>query len=469
VSLWSWDFGDGNTSNVQNPVHSYAVADTYNVCLITPHLCGIGTTCSTVIVGCATPAQLAEQGCTGCGEIRFATAVNGPAPNLDTEVKKNSAFASPNTLVWYADNGGSQGVQLGATPVVNAAIAGSISYWVAQNAGTGCTSTARKVVISVASPAPPSLSVSFCPSQSIDLASNMRDYTLQVTGWEFFDADPNAGGAKIGQVQAFGGQARRGQRVVVSPSQTTTYYVRTSYRNGGPTISTIQLTVSPNCGGGVSPIVALQGGWDAATDKHRTQLQQQSVLPSTEPYTGLGFTFIGGGGETLSPTARNNKDIVDWVIIELRDSANPRNVVYSRAALLLNDGSIVDTDGSSQLSAPVPNDVSYYLVVLHRNHLGLMTAQPVRLGTSIDFSNPQTAIYGTGSSRHIANGKALMYAGDANGDGQVQNTDNIMQWMPQAGTSGYQSGDYNLDGQVQNSDLLQLWRPNTGRGSAVPD
>jgi PKD repeat protein len=30
---WSWNFGDGNTSNVQNPTHTYAAAGTYNVVL----------------------------------------------------------------------------------------------------------------------------------------------------------------------------------------------------------------------------------------------------------------------------------------------------------------------------------------------------------------------------------------------------------------------------------------------------
>ena len=28
---WNWDFGDGYTSNEQNPVHTYTAAGTYNV------------------------------------------------------------------------------------------------------------------------------------------------------------------------------------------------------------------------------------------------------------------------------------------------------------------------------------------------------------------------------------------------------------------------------------------------------
>ncbi|MEZ4686993.1 MAG: hypothetical protein R3B47_13265 [Bacteroidia bacterium] len=87
-----------------------------------------------------------------------------------------------------------------------------------------------------------------------------------MTYWEIFNGDPNAGGTLIGRVQAVRGLARMGQSVMVTPTRTTTYYVRLNYRSASPTISTIVLTKSPNCGGGVVLIVALQGGWDAAAE-----------------------------------------------------------------------------------------------------------------------------------------------------------------------------------------------------------
>jgi hypothetical protein len=114
---------------------------------------------------------------------------------------------------------------------------------------------------------------------------------------------------------------------------------------------------------------------------------------------------------------------------------------------------------------------NYHVSVYHRNHLSVMTAYryDIRPGLSsrFDLSDPQTGSYGT-NSMGLRNGTALMYAGDADGNGQVQNTDNIMEWRPEVGTAGYKQSDFNLDGQVQNSDLMLLWRPNTGRGSAVP-
>ncbi|MBI2967585.1 MAG: PKD domain-containing protein [Bacteroidetes bacterium] len=33
ASSWAWDFGDGNTSSLQNPLHTYSVEGNYNVCL----------------------------------------------------------------------------------------------------------------------------------------------------------------------------------------------------------------------------------------------------------------------------------------------------------------------------------------------------------------------------------------------------------------------------------------------------
>ena len=45
-----WDFGDGNTSVMQNPTHTYAAAGTYTVCLIATNSCSSDTTCSQVSV-----------------------------------------------------------------------------------------------------------------------------------------------------------------------------------------------------------------------------------------------------------------------------------------------------------------------------------------------------------------------------------------------------------------------------------
>lgn len=50
VTSWLWDFGDGNTSTQQNPVHSYQAMGTFNVCLtVTDGQCE-NTTCNNVTI-----------------------------------------------------------------------------------------------------------------------------------------------------------------------------------------------------------------------------------------------------------------------------------------------------------------------------------------------------------------------------------------------------------------------------------
>ncbi len=61
-----------------------------------------------------------------------------------------------------------------------------------------------------------------------------------------------------------------------------------------------------------------------------------------------------------------------------------------------------------------------------------------------------------------------MWAGDADGNGQIQNSDKNSYWQVQVGLSGYQSADFNLNGQVQNNDKNSYWSVNVGLGTQVP-
>lgn len=49
-TAWAWDFGDGGTSSLQNPTHTYAGPGTYSVCLTTTNACGSDDLCQDVTV-----------------------------------------------------------------------------------------------------------------------------------------------------------------------------------------------------------------------------------------------------------------------------------------------------------------------------------------------------------------------------------------------------------------------------------
>ena len=54
-ATWAWDFGDGNTSNMQHPLHLYAAIGTYNTCLTVTNVAGSDTYCENVQIDSIAP------------------------------------------------------------------------------------------------------------------------------------------------------------------------------------------------------------------------------------------------------------------------------------------------------------------------------------------------------------------------------------------------------------------------------
>ena len=196
-------------------------------------------------------------------------------------------------------------------------------------------------------------------------------------------------------------------------------------------------------------------------------LRASSVLPTTEPYTGMGFTQTGGGGgETVNAsvfTTTGDNAVVDWILVELRNASTPSQVVATRCGLLQKDGDIVGLDGvSSLVLSAIPG--SYYVAVRHRNHLGIMTASAIALsGTavSIDFRQAATSTWGTQARKDLG-GLWGLWCGNVFRDGSVSSLkytgtgndrDPILTTVggttPTAVVSGYMREDVNLSGQVK--------------------
>lgn len=200
-------------------------------------------------------------------------------------------------------------------------------------------------------------------------------------------------------------------------------------------------------------------------------LRENNLLPTQEPFTGLGFTQKGfGGGETVAPgvfTPAGPNAIVDWVLVEVREAGDYNNIIATRSGLLQRDGDIVDTDGVSPLRLAGLPPTSYYISIQHRNHLGVMTATPLDFSTgNVEFSflvDPDQAFGSSNGVADLGDGFYGLISGDFDRNGQVQITDasGLTQTL---GSPGYQQGDLDLNGQVQNIDLQLKLSPNLGRG-----
>jgi len=223
----------------------------------------------------------------------------------------------------------------------------------------------------------------------------------------------------------------------------------------------------------VSLKVYLEGPFNTGTSLMETGLNNNHHLPLSQPYQAAPWYYSG----TESVTAIPNADVVDWVLVELRDAtgasqATPATTVARQAGFLLKDGSIRTTDGYSPLNFNLAVADQLFAVVWHRNHLGVMSSAGMPStgnAYSWDFTPDANQAYGgTNGHKQLAAGLWGMISGDGNADRQVSNTDKIDVWKVQSGNSGYRAGDFNLNGQVDNVDKIDRWRPNSGRSCQVP-
>ncbi len=199
-----------------------------------------------------------------------------------------------------------------------------------------------------------------------------------------------------------------------------------------------------------------------------------SYLPLSQPFNMPFWNYNG----TESVGAIPNSNIVDWVLIDIRDAASAAAATSStsvakQAAFILNDGSIVDLDGSSNLELDVSVSQNMYVVVWQRNHLGIManSAIPSSGGEyTYDFTTGINQVFGgIDGHKEISIGIWGMIGGDGNHDGAVNVNDKSPLWETEAGQKGYISSDHNLDGEANNKDKDDIWEPNENKSSQVPN
>jgi hypothetical protein len=146
------------------------------------------------------------------------------------------------------------------------------------------------------------------------------------------------------------------------------------------------------------------------------------------------------------------------------------NLLNKQAAILLNDGSIVQPDGVSLPEFTGGTLANLYVIVWHRNHLGVMSATNLVEtdgNYSYDFTDDLTKAYQDGHSA-LGGGMYGMTAGDSNGDGSIDDLDKDDNWSLDAGKQDYLGSDLNLDTQVNNPDKDDYWVPNKPASTTVP-
>ena len=147
----------------------------------------------------------------------------------------------------------------------------------------------------------------------------------------------------------------------------------------------------------LSLTVFLEGPFNGA---EMTTSLNPSNLPLNQPYSGAPWNYSGNESVAVIPSP----DIVDWVLIELRDAtqaslATSGTVIARQAAFLLKDGTVVGLDGSTNLLIfDVSPQYGLYVAVWHRNHIGILSASEVIAANGIYSYN-----FGTGANQSFGN------------------------------------------------------------------
>lgn len=210
--------------------------------------------------------------------------------------------------------------------------------------------------------------------------------------------------------------------------------------------------------------VLLEGPLNSGTLLMNDQLRTLPGFPLSDPYPGIGYqhtAVLGNGAVAPSVLAvTGNNAIVDWVVVEMRATANSAQILASRSGLLQRDGDVVELDGTSAMRQGMATG-SYFVAVKHRNHLGVMTASALPLtnaSATIDLSNPATLCFGT-EARKAVGSVAALWAGDCGFNANLKYTGsgndrdpilvNVGSTTPNNVSIGYFREDVNLSGTVQ--------------------
>jgi len=230
----------------------------------------------------------------------------------------------------------------------------------------------------------------------------------------------------------------------------------------------------------------LEGPYSTATGEMSTALSRDrrilpgqtpannlvSPTPAGHPYAVAPWNHAGTEGGNYTNSSYTG-DEVDWVLVSVRTDLQKADEVAQAAGLLMKDGT-VKFDGDCPLETVDPGP--FYVVVEHRNHMGIMSPQLVNVSGNeiiVDFTNQDSFRDATGTGqKEITPGVWVMLAGDLGQTADIQSYDinggDKIIWADGNGNFDiYRNSDADLNGDSNGNDKI-FWERNNGKSSRVP-
>lgn len=193
----------------------------------------------------------------------------------------------------------------------------------------------------------------------------------------------------------------------------------------------------------------------------RSVLWEQNIAPYSQPFNTSPWNYTGSESMTLADKTWL-LDVADWVLIQLRSPSNSSFVIETKAALLHENGTLLNTNGTEGISfSSNQNNEGFYVSILHRSHLPIMSNQLIYANGKYDFIN-DSSLVDTNFIKLLNTGEQALYAGDFEQNGIVNSLDINLWYLSSSLVGGYVPWDADGNGIVNVIDY-NWWDKNRSK------
>lgn len=186
IASWSWDFGDGNTSSVQNPTTPYTTNGTYTVSLTTTSSQGCSNTVSQSVTVYAEPMAAFDYTFSGNG-------LNAPGGCLYESISfaDASTINAPDNIASWNWDFGDGNTSTAQSPSYQYAAAGTYTVRLIITSNNGCTDSVSTNIDIYPVPVAGFTTSNVCVYNSASFQDNSTVSTGSITNWLWDFGDGN--------------------------------------------------------------------------------------------------------------------------------------------------------------------------------------------------------------------------------------------------------------------------------------
>ena len=163
-----------------------------------------------------------------------------------------------------------------------------------------------------------------------------------------------------------------------------------------------------------------QGMYDLDLGLMKNDWVAKGLLPLEQPFSGEPYNYTGTESLSVIPEAT-----IDWVMVELRDPGDIDRIIWRRAALVDENGNLMETNGELGIELPPLPDQALHLAISHLSSLSVVSATPLdfsEMNASFDFTQNVEQALGTGQQIQIGP-VACLFSGDFDSNGLINSQD----------------------------------------------